>query len=714
MRIQGLGLACLLLALAGCTGKGTLFSTPAVKSAPRAAIHEPQLPGRASAAAVELPVATRRLIESTGKGSLSGNVSFRFVTDAYFGDSAASLRLLALPAAHALITVTSLDEDLFTKDGKPISITSDTSGAFKLSDCLPTDRPVVVNALLAGDHKLSALVLGGQATVTLDEASSAVVEQLRWNLSTAGLAGLTSVQLADLVNKGAAFLDKDAFKASGTVPAIAALKSGQGLALRNAFVNAMGSKVTRGGSSAADTLSDLWRTVLGYRPLALTRVPGINPTDLEAVDGAMDADGNLFIAPPANFIIYVPSKDRAPLPGTDVPLKKGVRYSLVGQVNGGDGPGTLDAYNALYHPKEVAAVADPGKAPFSDDAGTVWLPSYLAPEQVAGKDMPHLFFTSRRAHRLYLVPGSDFTRYGRSFQVGRIYTLAGFGAIESPGAVLVPDDPGTPNVDEQLTEYLIGDGGPAHQAPLAFPLGVTQDSRHNLYVADTGSYTVTLPSSDAKATYNEAGPSAGLVNATYHSTVRLIRASDGKIFSFHLVKDGQVYPLFGAQDLRVVESAAGNFVYVVDSMNHCLIRFALPANLADLDTSVPATCEVENVLGKRGTPGFLADGQAMPSALEINDGIAKDKVLLDFPTSLEVDLEGNLLVADTGRLRMLDAAGNVFMLAGALNAGYQEGDSRLVTPLVRYLHRQPTTGDMLMVDDPSHAILHLWSGRGTR
>ncbi|MDB5101397.1 MAG: copper amine oxidase, partial [Cyanobacteria bacterium RYN_339] len=532
------------------------------------------------------------------------------------------------------------------------------------------------------------------------------------------LGELGATLLADLATRGGTILAPTDFPAIGAVPAVAALKAGNGLTLRNAYVRAFGSQVTAAGATNADALSDAWKGILGYRPLALTRVPGLDPTTLHADDAVMDADGNVVVAPHNTFLIYLPAKDRGPLPGSTTALTGGKLYALVGQVNGGTGPGTLDAYNQLYGPMEQASVADPASAPLATDGAPIWLPYRLMLEQVAAAAAPHVFFTSRQGHRLYMIPGADLTRFGRTFQAGRLYTLAGFGKVENPGDLVIPDDPNTPALDESTYSYLLGDDGPAYQAPLAFPHGVAQDSRHNLYLCDAGGFGAALATSDPNAT--TVGPFEdpnfpGRLRNVYHQSVRLIRAGDGKIFTFHLTKDGAAFPLSGALDLRVAETATGNWCYVSDSLHHCVVRFALPANLADLDAGAPAVRTVEVVLGTYGLPGVRTATAAVPGVAALNDGVPKAQVLLDTPTGLEIDASGNLVVADNGRLRLLDlAAGLVYPIAGSLPAGFDEGDSRLVTPHARYVTRQSGTGNLVVVDDPTGAVLRLGGARGLR
>ncbi|MDB5101993.1 MAG: hypothetical protein JWM80_6414, partial [Cyanobacteria bacterium RYN_339] len=177
----------LALALTACTGHGkavTSVGVPISRQAVQGQVVEPPDVRAGAGVAVAPPVATRRLIETTGAGTLTGTVALNDVTDPFFADSAA-LHLLAMPAAHALVTLTTLDDEVYTKAGAPITATADAAGAFTFAGVVPTDKAFVLTALLGGDHRLSAIVPAGAATATLNEATSAVVELARWQLPAA-------------------------------------------------------------------------------------------------------------------------------------------------------------------------------------------------------------------------------------------------------------------------------------------------------------------------------------------------------------------------------------------------------------------------------------------------------------------------------------------------------------------------------------------------
>ncbi|MFP5504436.1 MAG: hypothetical protein ACLGIN_18280, partial [Candidatus Sericytochromatia bacterium] len=241
----------------------------------------------------------RALVDTTGTGSLTGTVTLEAVSDPYFANSAANWRLLSQPAGRALVTLSTLDEALLGKGGQAIATTASASGAFSLTGNVPTDRAFVVNAVLAGNHRLSAIALAGQSAVTVDEATTMVAETARWQMD---LSGLTTGALATLLTHTRTLLAPGDFAASGDVPSVPALKTGNGLALRNQYLRTFGTKVLRPDAStsnpavvAANALSDAWKPLLGYRPLAIAAMPTPGYALLDATDVVADHKGHLFM-----------------------------------------------------------------------------------------------------------------------------------------------------------------------------------------------------------------------------------------------------------------------------------------------------------------------------------------------------------------------------------------------------------------------------------
>ncbi|MGA2286569.1 MAG: hypothetical protein ABSG55_09910, partial [Dehalococcoidia bacterium] len=161
-----------------------------------------------------------------------------------------------------------------------------------------------------------------------------------------------------------------------------------------------------------------------------------------------------------------------------------------------------------------------------------------------------------------------------------------------------------------------GDGGPATSASLRYPVGVAVGPSNSIYVADTDNHRVRKV--DASGNISTV---AGSGNPGY--------SGDGGPAT-----DAGLYNPYG-----VAADSSGN-VYVADTSNH---------RIRKIDTSGHIT----TVAGD-GNPGYGGDGGPATSAS------------LFYPSSVAIDGDGNLYVADSwnNRIRKVSASGDISTLAG--------------------------------------------------
>jgi sugar lactone lactonase YvrE len=201
-----------------------------------------------------------------------------------------------------------------------------------------------------------------------------------------------------------------------------------------------------------------------------------------------------------------------------------------------------------------------------------------------------------------------------------------------------------------------GDGGPATSAQLFYPTGVFVDSANHVWIADTYNHkirevvggTINTVAGDGTAGYaGDGGPAASA-------------------------------ELYYPNDMRV--DAAGN-VFIADTDN-CRIR------------EVNATTKVINTIAGNGACQFSGDGQALETSLA-------------YPSTLSVDANDNLFVADTNnsRLRWLDPAGTITTFAGT-TAGFG-GDGGVATSALLYFPdgvSEDSSGNVLVADYYNYRI----------
>ncbi|MDB5098232.1 MAG: repeat containing protein [Cyanobacteria bacterium RYN_339] len=703
LRSKHLVLCTALLAAAGCTGHGVATNPKAAGKAPVAAAKAPATV--TPAGLIALPKGgSHQLIAISTAGNLAGTVQLDNLNVPYLSNSAAPYHLnAAAPLGSSLVNICSLEEDLYTSSGTVVTGATATNGGFTLTGQVPGDRPFLVEARLAGDHRLSAIVPQGGTSVTVNEATSMVAELARWQLLP--FADVNNLDLTDVAAADIAQLHADTNAmlplatipvTAGTTPSVEALKTGAGHLLRNLYVELFSTRATAAGASTppeANSLSDKWKAILGYRPLALTRVAGNGirgynqgegkvAVDAELIapnDAIQDSLGNTYLCEQESYLIrmvpavttngpYLQSAGEVSGPNTGK-LVAGSMYTIAGQLNGARSQGD---YNAYYDAQVVAQAGQPTITPATGLA--LYAPTRMhLIEGTPGK--PDILFSSPFGARLWMIDQTAGAHYGVAMTPGKIYPIAG------TGTSWVGGDPAN-------------DGAIATGATLGFPQAIAADASRNLFVLDSG--------------------------ANSAAALRVIRHSDGFIFSIPLTMSGSGLPLNNCGDIKL--NPAGTLLYICDTERNCVysIPAPSPAAIANVAFTSPAPQDVTRVLGNPGRAGFLdltITGLLYPDIHTVNAGVAESvgpniQVLLNTPTSLEFTPTGDLLVADASRIRLL-SGGQVYTIGGGVDSGFLGGDSRLAyylnTSAMRYSAAEK---NVILTDKGLNIVRRLWTRRG--
>ncbi|MDB5101929.1 MAG: gluconolaconase [Cyanobacteria bacterium RYN_339] len=585
---------------------------------------------------------------TAGGATRRGVVALRAIADAAFGEQAAPFRLLDLPAAHAVVTAQTADGRLFAVNGQVVAATTDAAGRFTFPGTAPGDRPFLVQAALARNHRLLAYAPPGAGAIAVDEAST-MVAVLAATAVDAAKADATTMQA--LYDASGPFLALADFEPDAATHDVQALKTGAAGLLRGLYVRSFGRAVHAGGDDPADRLSDRWRTLLDRRPLALTGVAGggqalASADDVAApnehlrqlADAVADANGDVYLAT-GGTIRLVPAADRGGLGAWAGPMRAGRIYTVAGSLEA-----LVFDFDTRYVPLEPAVLADPAAAPVADAAFPLVPPTKLAllPSGVAGK--PHLLFTCAGAQRLFLIPGTDVSRWGRRFLAGRLYTLAGTGSV-SRAELRAPQA-----------------GQPAWTQPFFVMGALARDEQGNAYLAEQG-----LPP-----------PPPGVTAELPPAALYVVAAADGRLLRLPLAKGGQPYTPGKVVALAYHLEAGQPWLYALEADKQAIFRVAVPKDFA-----AGATLEVQPVTG----------------------------LTLANPTGLAFDGVGDLVVADAGKhaLLVLGPDGRTSSLGGADQAEGEGGSAAFPRPVSV---ATDLGGNILVADQGFTSVRRLWTARG--
>jgi sugar lactone lactonase YvrE len=214
-----------------------------------------------------------------------------------------------------------------------------------------------------------------------------------------------------------------------------------------------------------------------------------------------------------------------------------------------------------------------------------------------------------------------------------------------------------------------GDGGPAASAQLNRPEGVAVDAAGNLNIADTGNQRIR--------------------RVTVGGIIDTIAGNGTKGFDWNL--SGQATSMKLNEPMGIAVDASGN-LFIADSGNHC-IRKVIPSGAL-------------STIAGTGTAGFNEDES------DASKNKAKN-AQLTHPTGVAVDLNGNLVIADSGnnRIRKI-ASGIISTVAGNGNSGFS-GDGGSATSAQLHLPNSVTVdmaGNLYISDSYNFRIRKVTPG----
>ena len=283
------------------------------------------------------------------------------------------------------------------------------------------------------------------------------------------------------------------------------------------------------------------------------------------------------------------------------------------------------------------------------------------------------------------------------------------------------------------TEGFEGDGGPAAEAQLAYPVGLALDADGNVYIADAGNRRVrrvdaatgiitTLAGSGTEGFEGDGGPaleaqftlpwdvaadSDGRVYVSDRNRIRVVRpgvlisaplGASGTSIAIEVSSDGLLsrggrLVLDGSE----VTSENGNtYVLTKNSESVVLATYVPPTQSVELAVGVSVmlarneggTWMIGDTAVRNGSTHVhegdeytleLADGRwrtaryairSVAGTTAVAEGITATEAYLLSPVAVSTDSAGNVYVADGDRIRRIDVSGVISTFAGTGNWGY--------------------------------------------
>jgi hypothetical protein len=297
-------------------------------------------------------------------------------------------------------------------------------------------------------------------------------------------------------------------------------------------------------------------------------------------------------------------------------------------------------YGQAMKAGDIYTVAGTGLSGYSGDGGPATGAELSFPTSVALDGTGNLVIADMQNNRIRVVATGTGTFYGQAMKAGDIYTVAGDG-----------------------TQGYSGDGGPATGAELGGPGGVAVDGTGNVVIADEDNSRIRVVAASTGTFYDQAMTAGDIYTVAGNGTSQY--SGDGA----SATKAELNFPQGVAVD------GTGNLV-IADTANY-RIRVAAASTGTFYGQAMTAG-DIYTVAGN-GTGAYSGDGgPATKAELQIPQGVA-------------VDSAGDLLIADTGnmRVRIVPAAtgtfygqamtaGDIYTVAGNGTEGYS-GDGGLAT-----------------------------------
>lgn len=262
-----------------------------------------------------------------------------------------------------------------------------------------------------------------------------------------------------------------------------------------------------------------------------------------------------------------------------------------------------------------------------------------------------------------------------------------------------------------------GDGGPATQAEIKVPAGLTFDKEGNLYIADRENHRVRkvdtrgiITTVAGNGTAGFSGDGGPAINASLNFPSGVVCDDKGNLY----ISDRSNNRIRIVDSKGIIQTFAGTGAEGFQGDGGPAKQAVLdkPFGLAlDKKRNLYIADRNNNRIRKVDTNGIISTVAGDGGFFFMGDNGPASRASLAGPTGLAVDDAGNIYIADrnNNRIRMVDSLGMMHTVAGTGQQDYN-GDSEVARETNLHLPfglALDQNGDLLVIDRSSYRIRHI-------